>query len=78
MSLREKLCEPFGGLRTETATELEKIADEHAIEFAIFIQDYNYHKSHDVWLNSFNFLVKKFTSQELIEKFKQEKGYDTK
>ena len=74
MNLRQKLCDPFGGLRTETADQLEQIAEEFAIEFAIFIQDYNYHKSHDVWLNSFNFLGKKFTSQDLIEKFKQEKG----
>lgn len=55
------------------ASQLEKIADEHAIEFAIFIQDYNYHSTHNVWVDSYSFLGNKFTSQELIEKFKQEK-----
>ncbi len=34
MTLKEKLCEPFGGLRNETANELERIADEFAIGFA--------------------------------------------
>ena len=34
MTLKEKLCEPFGGLKTETVNELEQIADDFAIGFA--------------------------------------------
>ena len=34
MKLKEKLCEPFGGLKTETVNELEQIADDFAIGFA--------------------------------------------
>ena len=32
MNLREKLAEPFDGLRTETLNELEKIANDYANE----------------------------------------------
>jgi hypothetical protein len=74
MNLRQKLCDPFGGLRTETADQLEQIADEHAIEFAIFTKEYNYHSRFNIWIHSFNLVGKRFTSQDLIEKFKQEKG----
>lgn len=38
MTLKGKLCRPFDGLRTETANELEKIADEFSIEFAHWIR----------------------------------------
>ena len=33
MTLRQKLCDPFGGLRTETADQLEQIAEDFAIGF---------------------------------------------
>ncbi len=39
MTLKEKLCEPFDGLRTETADKLEVIADDYAIEFADWVID---------------------------------------
>jgi len=39
MNLREKLAAPFDGLRTETLNELEKIADDHAIGFAVWLCD---------------------------------------
>ena len=41
MKLREKICEPFGGLSSNTANELEKIADEYAIEFADYCKENN-------------------------------------
>lgn len=34
MTLKEKLCEPVSGLRTETVNELEKISCDFAVEFA--------------------------------------------
>lgn len=34
MTLKEKLCEPFDGLKLETFNKLEQIADDYAIEFA--------------------------------------------
>jgi len=34
MTLKEKLCNLFGGLNTETVNELEQIADDFAIGFA--------------------------------------------
>ena len=33
MTLKEKLCHPFGGLRTDTLNELEKIAEDFTIGF---------------------------------------------
>ena len=33
MTLRQKLCDPFVGLRTETADQLEQIAEDFAIGF---------------------------------------------
>jgi hypothetical protein len=41
MTLKEKLCEPFGGLRTETTDKLEQIADDYAIEFANWLFNIN-------------------------------------
>jgi hypothetical protein len=34
MTLKEKICEPFDGLKKETADKLVKISDDYAIEFA--------------------------------------------
>lgn len=65
MNLIQRLCEPFGGLRTETAKELEKIADNHAIEFAEWI-NINYFV--------YNTWDKSKTIKELLEIFKKEKG----
>ena len=39
MTLKEKLCEPFGGLKTETANELIEIVDDFAIGFAEWLQE---------------------------------------
>jgi len=38
MTLKEKLCEPFGGLKTETVNELEQIVVDFAIDFADWIR----------------------------------------
>ena len=74
MTLKEKLCEPFDGLRTETADKLEHIADDYAIEFAEWLANSKY---------SYNFGIKMFqhwnkeiykSSGELLEIFKKEKG----
>ncbi len=58
MTLKEKLCEPFDGLRTETADKLEVIADDYAIEFAEWLFD----------------VSRIGTTKELLEKYKKEKG----
>ena len=34
MSIKQKLCELFGGLKKETANELEKICDDYATQYA--------------------------------------------
>ena len=41
MKLREKICEPFGGLSNNTANELEKISDEYAMAFADWCKENN-------------------------------------
>jgi hypothetical protein len=58
MNLRQKLCDPFGGLRTETADQLEQIADEFAIGFADWLQKNDGSASY----------------KELLEMYKKEKG----
>jgi dissimilatory sulfite reductase (desulfoviridin) alpha/beta subunit len=42
MTLKEKLCEPFGVLKTETANELVEIVDEFAIGFAELLNKSGY------------------------------------
>jgi hypothetical protein len=59
--------------------ETEENKDEFAVEFAIFSKDYAYHNSHNVWVDSFNILGERFTSQQLMVKFKKQKNdYDIK
>jgi hypothetical protein len=73
MTLRRKLCKPFGGLLKETATELEKIADEFAIEFAEWC---NSEEAEDLIIDLIlvGELDKKPTTKQLLEQFKKEKG----
>ena len=59
MNLRQKLCDPFGGLKTETADKLEQIADEFAIGFA----EWTWGKKDLLVVNS----------KELLEIYKKEK-----
>ncbi len=62
MTLKEKLCEPFGGLKTETVNELETIADEFAIQYA-------------EWCCARAIGVTYFKlNEEELEQFKKEKG----
>lgn len=62
MTLKEKICEPFGGLRTETANQLEQIADDFAIDFA-------------EWM--FNLTIREWENEstdDLLRYYKKEKG----
>ena len=71
MTLRQKLCEPFGGLLKETASELEKIADDYAIDFLDFAKN---ETDFDHWATKFDYKGMLYTSKELLEIFKKEKG----
>ena len=63
MSIKQKLCEPFGGLKKETANELEKIADDYAIDFGEWI--INIYYANPKW--------KYKSTNELLKEFKKEK-----
>ncbi len=79
MTLKEKLCVPFGGLRHVTVKELEVIAEDFAIRFAEFCRDsasregtYGGGGFTDNWeLHSEQKIV---TTKELLEIYKKEKG----
>jgi hypothetical protein len=73
MTLKFKLCEPFGGLRTETADQLEQIADEHAIEFADWL-DSDEATTLILDLQMVGDLPKTPKTKELLQIFKKEKG----
>ena len=64
MSIKQKLCELFGGLKKETANELEKIADDYAIDFGEWI--INIYYANPKW--------KYKSTNELLKEFKKEKG----
>ena len=71
MNLKEKLCEPFGGLKTETVNELEQIADEFAIEFANWTHNLrNECEKDSAEYNKW----KNISNKELLEIYKKEKG----
>lgn len=65
MKIREKLCKPFDGLKTQTANELEEIADDYLSEFSEWLSN-SYH--------NLNWYVRNKKTKELIETFKLEKG----
>jgi len=76
MSIESKIALAMsanGASFEQVHSNLEKITDEFAIEFAIFSKDYSYHNSHSVWVDSFNVLGERFTSQQLMVKFKNKK-----
>ena len=54
--------------------DLEHIADEFAIGFAEFSINYNYHPTHKVWIRYDKLASEKFSTKELLEIFKKEKG----
>ena len=64
MTLKEKLCEPFGGLKNETVNELEQIADDFAIDFADWIRVCHLKR------RSYDF----DNIEELLTIYKEEKG----
>ena len=76
MTLKEKLCEPFDGLKIETANKLVKIADDYAIEFAEWCMEpknkLGYHATKKDWFVWD--LDKWVTTKELLEIFKKQKG----
>ena len=88
MTLKEKF-EPYvirytqddvvGYLSEETPIleyqeQCEKIADEFAIGFAEFSRNYNYHLMHKVWIRYDKMANEKFTTKQLLEIYKKEKG----
>jgi len=77
MNIKEKLCEPFGGLKKETANKLEKIADNNAIDFADWLNNGRFSQYGSYWTNPKLPKNSKgdwifFTSKQLYEIFKQE------
>ena len=75
MNLIQKLCEPFDGLRTETAKELEKITDDFAIGFAewcvLWRIQFADNKRNLYYYGGVK--TKEYTIQELLEIYKKEK-----
>jgi hypothetical protein len=78
MTLKEKVCEPFDGLKKETAHKLLKIADDYAIEFASFIDKKYYQHKYDnnKYAESEEDFTygKTYSIKQLLEIFKKEKG----
>lgn len=68
MKLKEKLCEPFGGLRNETVTELEKIVDDFAIGFAEWVDKNINGKTYTDYKKGV------INTKEILETYKKEKG----
>ena len=66
MTLKEKLCQPFDGLKIETANKLEKIADDYAIAF------YNWMRKSDTPENAEKFFH--YTDKDILNVFKEETG----
>lgn len=66
MILKEKLCQPFDGLKIETANKLEKIADDYAIAF------YNWMRKNDTPENAEKFFH--YTDKDMLNVFKEETG----
>jgi hypothetical protein len=52
----------------------EQVADEFAIGFAEFLINYNYHPMHKVWIRYDKMANEKFTTIELLEIYKKQKG----
>jgi hypothetical protein len=69
MTLREKFGEVY--VEKGMAKELEKIADNHALEFIEWLGANNYKKYSNGWANMF---TKATPEKELLEIFKKEKS----
>jgi hypothetical protein len=66
MTLKEQICEPFGGLLSETANELEEIADGFAIGFAQWYEEEILAKG--------NYIIINKSKIELLKIYKKDKG----
>ena len=64
MKLREKLCEPFGGLNKTTVSELEKIVKDFTIGFAEWLKLPEYRNDYQ----------NDFCVKELLEIYEKENG----
>jgi hypothetical protein len=73
MTLQEKICEPFGGLKTETVNELEQIVVDFAIGFAEWMNKtenrLGYHETKNRWYHFDS--GKWITTKELLETYKK-------
>ena len=76
MTLKEKFNElvpkEFGGMQEPLLSECEQIADDYAIEFAEWLPNNSYKES-KCW-RMFDKKDNEYTTQELLEIFKKEKG----
>jgi hypothetical protein len=72
MTIKEKLCKLFDGLKIETSNKLVKIADDYAIEFAEWLE-INVYKEGNLW-KMYSVKYTLFNTKELLEIFKKEKG----
>lgn len=71
MTLKQKFCEPFDGLKKETADKLLKIADDYAIYFLKWFDKNAYSRGENsflLWDND----KEPLTAKELLEIFKKE------
>ncbi len=77
MTLKEKLCEPFDGLKLETANKLEKIVNDYVNEVAIgFYKWMGLDETEDLIysLRNKGEIYYDPTYEELLQIYKKEKG----
>lgn len=79
MTLKEKFRDKIlsflnDNMKEQNAINCEKIADEFAIGFAEWIENYTYHKKYNVWIKNDSLTVGKTTTKKLLEIYKKEKG----
>ena len=73
MSLRKKLCKPFGGLLNETAIELEKVVDDYVVDVIEWCtSDEAGNLIHDLIL--VGELNENYSAKDLIKVYKKERG----
>ena len=52
---------------------IEKVADNYAVGFAEWSENYTYHEKFNAWIKNNSLTVEKKTSKELLEIYKKEK-----
>ena len=73
MNLREKLCQPFGGLRNVTAIELEKVVDDYVVDVIEWCTSEEAENLiHDLIL--VGELNENYSAKDLMKVYKKEKG----